>query len=720
MRRILRNFAAAVLSASFLAPAAVPAAGVEVLFDPHDRTRTLFPSNLFTVLDFSQNTFRRVNLAKPACTPVIRCDDIDVLNTLDGFNIQPRLSIPFSGPIDVATVDSDSVFLVSLGSTTGRGSTGDKVGINQVVWDPASNTLFAESDELLEQHTRYALVVTSRVRDTAGDPVEGGRFERLRHDLSFGQAKDSRLKDYRNDLLEASAASRRHGGERIVAASVFTTMSTTSTLEKIHAQIEASHPAPARFDLGAGGERTVFPLAGLTSVLFNRQNTVAPPLSTSAMLVPLLGIIPGAAGTLAFGSYSSPSYLAPGEFIPPAATRSGVPVPQRMETVYFNLVLPAGPRPAAGWPVAIFGHGFGDNRNNSPFTVAASMAARGIATIAINVVGHGGGPLGTITVNRGGGAPSVTLPAGGRGIDQNGDGRIDSTEGSSAAAPRSLIGSADGLRQTTIDLMQLVRQIQVGIDVDGDGAADLDPARIYYFGQSFGGIYGTIFLGVERNVRVGVPNVPGGPIADIIRLSPVFRGLFALAAFNRALPGAPQFNENLPLRDQPALTNSVPTAIALQEFTEQLEWAAQAGNPVAYAPYISKSPLGRNPVKSVIFQYAKGDMTVPNPTTTAIVRAGDLQNRVTYYRNDLAFALDPASPSHPGGAPRNPHTFLTSIAVPPPFVPGIAQRVAFQAQAQIASFFASDGSDTIDPDGAGPLFETPIVPPLPEGLNFLP
>ena len=74
--------------------------------------------------------------------------------------------------------------------------------------------------------------------------------------------------------------------------------------------------------------------------------------------------------------------------------------------------------------------------------------------------------------------------------------------------------------------MQLVRQIQAGMDVDSDGAPDLDPSRIYYFGQSFGGIYGTIFLGVERDVRVGVPNVAGGAIIDIVRLSPVFRACF--------------------------------------------------------------------------------------------------------------------------------------------------------------------------------------------------
>ena len=656
---------AVLLSVSCFIPLAVSAAGVEVL--------SLFPSDRFTVHDRTQNTRRRVNLAKPDCTlNVVRCQDIDVLNTLDGFNIQPRLSIAFSGPIDVASVNSDSIFLVSLGSTLGRGSFGDKIGINQIVWDPQTNTLHAESDELLEQHTRYALVVTDRVRDAQGHRIRA-------------------------------------------AVSIFTTQTITTALEKIRDQIKASVPAPAAFDIGFAGERAVFPLSSVTSVLFNRQNAVTPPLTTAPMPIQALGAIPGAVGSLAFGSYLSPDYQAAGEFIPPVGTRTGVPVPQRMNSVYFNLVLPAGSRPAAGWPVAIFGHGFGDSRHNSPFAVAASMAARGIATIAINVVGHGGGPLGTVTVNRSGGAPSISFPAGGRGIDQNGDGVIASTEGSAAAAPRTLLGSADALRQTTVDLMQLVRQIQVGIDVDGDGAPDLDPARIYYFGQSFGGMYGTIFLGIERDVHVGVPNVPGGAVIDIIRLSPGFRfAILTPAVAARGLLNLPplpdgtlQFNENSPLRDLPAVINTVPGATALQDYFEQAEWGSQVGNPVAYAPYIRKSPLKGNPVKSVIYQIAKGDMTVPNPTNTAILRAGDLQDRTTYYRNDLAFAM--------GAGVRNPHTFLTNIGGSP-----LAAQSAFQAQAQIATFFASDGALVIDPDGSNPLFETPIVPPLPEGLNFLP
>ena len=39
------------------------------------------------------------------------------------------------------------------------------------------------------------------------------------------------------------------------------------------------------------------------------------------------------------------------------------------------------------------------------------------------------------------------------------------------------------------------------MDANGDGTRDLDPSKISYFGQSFGGIYGTKFLAVEPAVR---------------------------------------------------------------------------------------------------------------------------------------------------------------------------------------------------------------------------
>src|SRR5262245_35486825 len=173
-----------------------------------------FPSDRFTVADASQLTGRRVDLPLPdRATRLSDYDDINVINTLDGFNLQPRLSVAFSGPIDVGTVNSNTIFLIKLADPTAPEEGGGQVvGINQTVWDVATNTLHVESDELLEQHTRYALVVTRGVHDADGRPVEpSAGFERFRHDLNFGQTHDPALKEYRKELLEALQAARDAG-----------------------------------------------------------------------------------------------------------------------------------------------------------------------------------------------------------------------------------------------------------------------------------------------------------------------------------------------------------------------------------------------------------------------------------------------------------------------------------------------------------------------------
>jgi len=200
----------------------------------------------------------------------------------------------------------------------------------------------------------------------------------------------------------------------------------------------------------------------------------------------------------------------------------------------------------------------------------------------------------------------------------------------------------------------------------------------------------------------------------VARLSPSFRSLVGLSLITRTpslynvVPDATlqNFVENMPLRDQPLLVDTTPGASAIQEALDRNEWAQNAGNPVAYAPHIRAAPLAGVPAKGVIVQFAKGDKTVPNPTASALIRAGGLADRATYFRNDLAFA------GVPGYAVTNPHTFLTNLS-------GAAPPLAVAAQLQIATFLRTGGATTIDPDGAGPLFETPIAGPLPETLNFL-
>ena len=159
--------------------------------------------------------------------------------------------------------------------------------------------------------------------------------------------------------------------------------------------------------------------------------------------------------------------------------------------------------------------------------------------------------------------------------------------------------------------------------------------------------------------------------------------------------------------------DTVPGAAAIQQVLDNTEWVSQSGNPVAYAPYIRKSPLNGVSAKSVILQFAKGDQTVPNPTTTAILRAGDLADRATYFRNDLFIATLGALPPTVLNPLKNAHTFLTRIVGP-------ASPIAFAGQTQIAIFFEHNGAVVVDPDGGGTFFETPIVPPLPETLNFIP
>lgn len=696
---------AAVLSLA-LFPVAALAEAVSVR---DDDTASLFPSNRYTVLDFGNATFRRVNLPRPDCAVrVSDCEDIDVINTLDGFSTQPRITVPFTGDIDVASVSSSTVFLYNLGDTQTLRGFGQKVGINQVVWDPATRTLAFEPDELLAERSRYVLVVTNGVRDASGKRIVPGAA------LSGGRHRA----DHHREMREGAASVRLGRGLAVAAASVFTTQSATGDLVKVMRRIKSSSPAPADFMIGSAGGapvRALFPLPSVGGVSLMRQVGAAPDaLTPQAVPLAALYAVPGAVGQIAYGRYRSPNYLASGQYIPATPTLAGSPQPQGSSELVFQLFLPAGAKPAAGWPVAIFGHGFTDSMYGAPWTVASVLASRGVATLSINVVGHGGGAAGVLNLTTAGGL--VTVPGGGRGFDQDGNGSIDSTEGVSAAPPRTAISSRDGLRQTTIDLMQLVRQVEAGMDVDGDGAADLDAQRLYYAGQSFGGIYGTILLGVEPSIKAGVPNVPGGSIAEVARLG-AFRGLTGLALATRvptllnlppsaSLPVPFNFFENMPLRDLPPVVNNVPGAMEIAQAIDRWEWVQQAGNPVSYAPLIRQQPLPGSAAKPVILQMAKGDQTVPNPTSSAIVRAGGLEAQTTYFRNDLAVAANAA-------LPKNPHTFLTGLG-------GAGTAIALMAQTQIAEFFRTGGGLVIDPDGPGPLFEVPLVPPLPEGLNFLP
>ena len=563
---------------------------VHARFDLTDPRGGPFPSDRFTEFDASNLTGRRVNLPVPDCsTHPDDCEDIGIINTLDGFNLQPRMAIPFDGPIDAATVTGETVFLLKLDDARGDAHRPPEfIGINQIVWDVSTDTLYAESDEMLDQHARYALFVKRGVRDVTGNLVgPSEEFRRFRHAGNPWQSDDWMALSYRWELIQVLAAAQRAGipENDIIVASVFTTQSITAPLERIR-----------RSDgrLRAGGRRLparVRRRAHRVSIGYDRRDHLDQSdayrrfSSLAWWRCPLsfLQLVPGSSVKWRLASHVSPIYLTREGIIPRVGTRVGSPSIQSRADVYFNVYIPSGTPPPAGWPVAIFGHGRNGDKNFS-MRVAATMASRGIATVSINAVGHGFGADSALSVTRTDGT-RVTFPAGGRGVDQDDDGAIGASEGWTAADTYRIVGERDGNRQTVVDLMQLARVIQHGMDVDGDHRPDLDGSPIFYFGFSMGGIQGASLLAVDPTIAAGVLNSPGaggdltiGALSPLPVGRPTLGALLAarvpsllnspgLTSFGGVSVGPPYFNENMPLRDQAAVINTVAVQRTFSNFS---------------------------------------------------------------------------------------------------------------------------------------------------------
>ncbi len=131
------------------------------------------------------------------------------------------------------------------------------------------------------------------------------------------------------------------------------------------------------------------------------------------------------------------------------------------------------------------------------------------------------------------------------------------------------------------------------------------------------------------------------------------------------------------------MTTPAPGALPIQQFLAEGTWINRSGSPETFAPLL--------PANRTLVQSAFGDQTVPNPTASTLIRAGNLQSRTSLYRNDKTpnFAA-------------NPHGFLLN----PSFTLGFTN-----GQSQMSTFLASGGTTVIDPDGPLPVWEVPVTDP---------
>ena len=637
-----------------------------------------FPSDLWTVADAGQKTGLRLNLPAPDCkTQPTACQETALIDQLDGFSVRARVAVQFSGPVDVTTVAA-GMFLMPAGG-------GAHIALDQVEFDPATNTVYGKPATVLSQGTRYALVATDALKDMAGGAVAA--------DAGF-EACLKAADAYCTALAGVAAGVAGH----VVDAALFTTESATDWLEAARTAVANTPPGTALL-----APQSAFPIATLTTFVLHEQ-TGDNPTRFSDFALPVTSTLLAGLDRIVIGTFQSPNYLRGDQTIAPGATPAATPA---TNTIYFNALLPpAGKKPPAGFPVVIFGHGFGDSRWGGPTAVAPTLANNGFAVIAINAVGHGYGPLSTVSFTDNTGK-TVTVAAGGRGVDVNGDGTIDSEEGCALIAPVA-IGLRDCFRQTVVDLLQLAHAIRTGIDLDGDGKADLDASHVYYAGESLGAMYGTIFSAVEPSVRAAMLNVGGGSTVDIARWSPSYRDLSTEMLATRVpelLNRRGSYDEDGVLPGQAPHTVRLAGAMAIQNVFENLEWLSMQGDPMAFAPHLSLP---------VLWQFARADRTMPNPATANLIKAAGGLSRTWEYRHDLARAKAP-------DLPLNPHPYLALFvslngsAIQLPGLDGLS--ITLDAQQQMAGFFTADGAAIPNPNLVSflffgfPVFQQPAALP---------
>ena len=238
------------------------AGSTTVLFDPASAAVGPFPTNGLTRQTATQKTGIQINLPLPSgCNPLsvsAECVNTQLLNELDGFSVNPRIKVCFSGPIDLGTLRSGISF-------TAVDRVAPSIGINQVLFDAAGNCAYAKPDRVLDQQTRYLLAITSSVSDAGGKKVKAEK--------SFGDCLKKDGSTYCQALEEALEQVSKSGRQgEVVSASLFTTLSATAWLQSARAQVNSGLiPAIA---LPAGLVST-FNLASVNSVTWVPQTGAA-------------------------------------------------------------------------------------------------------------------------------------------------------------------------------------------------------------------------------------------------------------------------------------------------------------------------------------------------------------------------------------------------------------------------------------------------------------
>jgi dienelactone hydrolase len=530
----------------------------------------------------------------------------------------------------------------------------------------------------LKEMTTYMAVITNDITDTAGNNATPSSTYHLSKAETpwidengnstspfFSDASAATLESLRRMTfsMETAAASVGIPREDIILSWTAQTQSITPVTKAVRS---TARPAPTQV-LPTGLNTSVLGAPGIADIYMG------------IITLPYYLGVPSAENPTA--PLTDFWTAAPGAYVPPfdgfglnpestnVTIANPFPVKTSDQTVPLLLTVPNAnsgkQKPAAGWPIVIFGHAVGQNRANL-LPVADAFAAAGYAVIGIDSTLHGiaqddpvlgllnveNGPWADVANERTFNVDYINNETGAPGPDG-----IPDPSGAHVINLRSLLTSRDNARQAQADLSVLAVTLPT-IDIDLDGLPDLDASTVRYAGMSLGGgIHGVAFTAIEPLVTSSFLSVPGGGIARMVEASPTFgppiqAGLAAL--------GIEKGTANYELFF--TVTQTVVDSM------DPINWIGEAAR-----------------LKNVALHEVIGDTVIPNQVLTAplsgtepLIRTGGL----TVYASTL---VNPSGVDAAGRfVPPAVHSSLVDLTASP--------AATVEMQKQMVSFIASGGA----------------------------
>ena len=438
----------------------------------------------------------------------------------DGFGTSVDLLFELSGPVDPATVTSQTVSLWQL-----SGPPGDEprqLGVIVRVLADGAHVVIRPSQSPLPEKTRFAVVVSTGVRDRDGRPIVpmpvGHLLRAAAPVAAAGRSQLSSLDDAEAARIEGVRAElaplfARLGRDDVVTAWPFTTMSIRDHLVDLAGRA-------ARFDVPAAPRITRRMTAGEAAADF--------PIVPASKL--------GNVAAVYEGEIAVPYHLDP---ITRGWRRDDG---HEIQWVRFTMTLPPTSDPERPVRTVMFGHHVVTDRRTM-LTVADELARRGLAAIAIDLPFHGArtacvrqGPLCFANVFAGETVCpdpcelGTTCASDGRCVDGNGNGNhlarwpvlgFPVAAGAAFFDVAKISDIRDRIAQAIVEFGALSRSLRTADWRPLIGRA-VERDRLYYAGMSIGSVIGATYVTLDPAIERAVLNVPGADTVDLFTHSAIF------------------------------------------------------------------------------------------------------------------------------------------------------------------------------------------------------